>query len=144
MIRRPPRSTLFPYTTLFRSVLAAPPVAGLGELQNCFARADRARGRLGPSPHRKAESPGLLAAQPLVLPPRSFVQRQPPARNFGARTPVQILAAHRRRRLPVRCSVAQTLAQVRGEIRIVWAEAVGEENARAATSIPNANPIPPV
>src|SRR2546430_6697237 len=26
MIRRPPRSTLFPYTTLFRSVLAAQPV----------------------------------------------------------------------------------------------------------------------
>src|SRR5436309_10379312 len=25
MIRRPPRSTLFPYTTLFRSVLDAPP-----------------------------------------------------------------------------------------------------------------------
>src|SRR5258708_25869975 len=27
MIRRPPRSTLFPYTTLFRSRLAAPPAA---------------------------------------------------------------------------------------------------------------------
>src|SRR5260370_31520025 len=26
MIRRPPRSTLFPYTTLFRSVLLTPPV----------------------------------------------------------------------------------------------------------------------
>src|SRR2546422_4827577 len=25
MIRRPPRSTLFPYTTLFRSVVCAPP-----------------------------------------------------------------------------------------------------------------------
>src|SRR5258708_22426642 len=25
MIRRPPRSTLFPYTTLFRSVLSSPP-----------------------------------------------------------------------------------------------------------------------
>src|SRR5256885_12777878 len=25
MIRRPPRSTLFPYTTLFRSLLASPP-----------------------------------------------------------------------------------------------------------------------
>src|SRR3712207_6865815 len=25
MIRRPPRSTLFPYTTLFRSVLVVPP-----------------------------------------------------------------------------------------------------------------------
>src|SRR3712207_7105737 len=28
MIRRPPRSTLFPYTTLFRSRLDAQPVAG--------------------------------------------------------------------------------------------------------------------
>src|SRR5256885_12279991 len=28
MIRRPPRSTLFPYTTLFRSVLAQPLQAG--------------------------------------------------------------------------------------------------------------------
>src|SRR3712207_8609939 len=28
MIRRPPRSTLFPYTTLFRSSMAAPHVAG--------------------------------------------------------------------------------------------------------------------
>src|SRR3712207_3802978 len=30
MIRRPPRSTLFPYTTLFRSQVAAPGVAGVG------------------------------------------------------------------------------------------------------------------
>src|SRR2546425_3599687 len=30
MIRRPPRSTLFPYTTLFRSILAAGFVALLG------------------------------------------------------------------------------------------------------------------
>src|SRR5256884_6839264 len=29
MIRRPPRSTLFPYTTLFRSTLAQPPAGGL-------------------------------------------------------------------------------------------------------------------
>src|SRR5690554_7337593 len=29
MLRRPPRSTLFPYTTLFRSPLAAPIVGGL-------------------------------------------------------------------------------------------------------------------
>src|SRR5690242_21269652 len=28
MIRRPPRSTLFPYTTLFRSIASAPAVAG--------------------------------------------------------------------------------------------------------------------
>src|SRR5260370_32193291 len=30
MIRRPPRSTLFPYTTLFRSVLDASPTATAG------------------------------------------------------------------------------------------------------------------
>src|SRR3989440_1954097 len=31
MIRRPPRSTLFPYTTLFRSRVAAPELAGFSE-----------------------------------------------------------------------------------------------------------------
>src|SRR5258708_18854215 len=30
MIRRPPRSTLFPYTTLFRSVQEGGPLAGVG------------------------------------------------------------------------------------------------------------------
>src|SRR5436309_11043889 len=30
MIRRPPRSTLFPYTTLFRSLLVRPPAGLLG------------------------------------------------------------------------------------------------------------------
>src|SRR5438034_4616115 len=33
MIRRPPRSTLFPYTTLFRSALSALLAAGLGGCQ---------------------------------------------------------------------------------------------------------------
>src|SRR3712207_8850807 len=32
MIRRPPRSTLFPYTTLFRSGLARPDLGGIGTL----------------------------------------------------------------------------------------------------------------
>src|SRR5215468_11457956 len=31
MIRRPPRSTLFPYTTLFRSFFGASPFAGPGD-----------------------------------------------------------------------------------------------------------------
>src|SRR2546422_11591820 len=33
MIRRPPRSTLFPYTTLFRSLLRSPGVCGCGQLK---------------------------------------------------------------------------------------------------------------
>src|SRR3712207_8084582 len=40
MIRRPPRSTLFPYTTLFRSLVAR------GSTR-CPRRAPRARGALG-------------------------------------------------------------------------------------------------
>src|SRR3712207_7586320 len=38
MIRRPPRSTLFPYTTLFRSPSGTPAVGGVGR--------DRGRGRV--------------------------------------------------------------------------------------------------
>src|SRR2546430_6745033 len=34
MIRRPPRSTLFPYTTLFRSVLQVPPDTASGTAFN--------------------------------------------------------------------------------------------------------------
>src|SRR3712207_8045615 len=43
MIRRPPRSTLFPYTTLFRSATDAPPARSLRALN---AGADRAGGKL--------------------------------------------------------------------------------------------------
>src|SRR3712207_7301598 len=35
MIRRPPRSTLFPYTTLFRSLLRRLREAGIGTLVDC-------------------------------------------------------------------------------------------------------------
>src|SRR5215475_11484334 len=39
MIRRPPRSTLFPYTTLFRSAAAT------GRRQSCYARRRHSGGR---------------------------------------------------------------------------------------------------
>src|SRR5256885_8590200 len=44
MIRRPPRSTLFPYTTLFRSLSQGPPRQ---------ARPDRVRRWRGPSAHAR-------------------------------------------------------------------------------------------
>src|SRR3712207_8764028 len=61
MIRRPPRSTLFPYTTLFRSlgvvvVLGQPPVDDLGE----------------PARHRDGER-AAGAQDPDELPDRSDV-----------------------------------------------------------------------
>src|SRR5574341_633733 len=55
MIRRPPRSTLFPYTTLFRSVVDA------ALLQEIAQR-----------PHRVADLPGLFRRQPLRGGSRGF------------------------------------------------------------------------
>src|SRR5256885_9264458 len=40
MIRRPPRSTLFPYTTLFRSLLEIPLVERLGQVREIGFRDD--------------------------------------------------------------------------------------------------------
>src|SRR2546429_9516272 len=48
MIRRPPRSTLFPYTTLFRSVLQAPHAPALvGIAHPAFERRVAAAGGVG-------------------------------------------------------------------------------------------------
>src|SRR5437764_15480400 len=78
MIRRPPRSTLFPYTTLFRSVVPL----GVGH----GARVEPGVDDLGHAPHRAAARP----AAPGVLIDRRFVgvevARQPlppPLRELG-------------------------------------------------------------
>src|SRR3712207_7840686 len=47
MIRRPPRSTLFPYTTLFRSRVANPAVA---QVRPHLVDEDRAARKHGPEP----------------------------------------------------------------------------------------------
>src|SRR3712207_7530048 len=50
MIRRPPRSTLFPYTTLFRSDVEkrlAHPAGAVGGEEHALERADRVVGRHG-------------------------------------------------------------------------------------------------
>src|SRR5258708_34490978 len=48
MIRRPPRSTLFPYTTLFRSVLLLTAVAGLADITGDWGNDGVAYHLLGP------------------------------------------------------------------------------------------------
>src|SRR5258708_27782743 len=55
MIRRPPRSTLFPYTTLFRSALPA---------------GDAPPGAVPPRRHRARQPPDGRYATPPVAPPR--------------------------------------------------------------------------
>src|SRR5258705_9051316 len=55
MIRRPPRSTLFPYTTLFRSLFRVPldpddELPGIGQLDALDDRVGRPRHVLEPAP----------------------------------------------------------------------------------------------
>src|SRR2546430_3544968 len=59
MIRRPPRSTLFPYTTLFRSALALQPPGLAGQLLEVGGVPDRAAGQ--------DDGVGALAAQHLEV-----------------------------------------------------------------------------
>src|SRR5258708_31799180 len=68
MIRRPPRSTLFPYTTLFRSAVgAARPGAGPGGRGTCRRRSAR-RGRARRSEEHTSElqSPDHLVCRLLL------------------------------------------------------------------------------
>src|SRR2546426_5032043 len=56
MIRRPPRSTLFPYTTLFRSPRPAP-WAGRRSARGCRRRSRPSRRRPPPPPAPPCEGP---------------------------------------------------------------------------------------
>src|SRR3989442_2710282 len=57
MIRRPPRSTLFPYTTLFRSPSPGPPVRVTSTAHPCWRKA-RATGSSARSPARAFRQQG--------------------------------------------------------------------------------------
>src|SRR5690349_24513761 len=77
MIRRPPRSTLFPYTTLFRSVVGASgrasraalarrvPGDAAGAARVAARVRDAAAGRRGPNGRRSSRAvlPGLVGAR---------------------------------------------------------------------------------
>src|SRR3712207_7567746 len=69
MIRRPPRSTLFPYTTLFRSAEGAAhpqPERGADEV-----------GRVARGPLARAHQPGDLLAVALAEPSREEAEQRP-------------------------------------------------------------------
>src|SRR5690349_17750143 len=64
LLRRPPRSTLFPYTTLFRSIMERGSGGGLGRV-GLAARRHAARGRRGPAPPRLKQQRRRGAFAPL-------------------------------------------------------------------------------
>src|SRR2546429_4548132 len=63
MIRRPPRSTLFPYTTLFRSITYWPVTAGRAWASTLRIPADRASDPRTPSCHRSEEHTSELQSR---------------------------------------------------------------------------------
>src|SRR3989442_1991145 len=96
MIRRPPRSTLFPYTTLFRSVLDADDVAGeLAELPHWHKpdAKDRKSTRLNSSHVRisyavfclKKKRTTAPAEGPRPSSPTATPRRRTRSRYFGCR-----------------------------------------------------------
>src|SRR5438876_8529219 len=64
MIRRPPRSTLFPYTTLFRS--HSPPYHGYGPAGGERARDREARRRFAAGRERDRKSTRLNSSHPSI------------------------------------------------------------------------------
>src|SRR5689334_24200922 len=69
MIRRPPRSTLFPYTTLFRSVRIPRHEGRLRSLPGAVTQRERMAGRDrgGEGLPRATQARRRLAAQPVAL-----------------------------------------------------------------------------
>src|SRR3712207_8396687 len=90
MIRRPPRSTLVPYTTLFRSVQGFRPVEdgeGRGQVgqrsADVLGRGDAPRGRVDVAPDRSEEHTSeLQSRQYLVC--RLLLEKK---KNLKLRTP---------------------------------------------------------
>src|SRR2546422_7683872 len=92
MIRRPPRSTLFPYTTLFRSHVTLPLVSGRS-LSWCARPSVRRFSRTGiaaVAPFDRSSDQGASSAPPPPPPPHT-----PPANPPHAPTPRPALALHK-------------------------------------------------
>src|SRR2546422_4382878 len=87
MIRRPPRSTLFPYTTLFRSLVRrlAPPVGvACGDLHREEPREDRiARERRGGGERSEEHTSELQSRLQLVCPLLLEKKKQPQRHSVG-------------------------------------------------------------
>src|SRR5256886_15512550 len=69
MIRRPPRSTLFPYTTLFRSALEGAKTDFYGEFRAIFVASKKLHAG---THHAQTGSFGVLLAMPQVVPAKAF------------------------------------------------------------------------
>src|SRR2546430_13032930 len=92
MIRRPPRSTLFPYTTLFRSHLGPARAVGPGAVhQHDVRRLHRLRGlRVGKTDRSEEHTSELQSQSNLVC--RLLLEKKKNEIVYSARLLVQLLS----------------------------------------------------
>src|SRR2546430_13130223 len=102
MIRRPPRSTLFPYTTLFRSVGGVRGRGGSGDLCAAPPRGLRRTGRPGRHARSEEHTSELQSQSNLVC--RLLLEKKKKIK--------QLLVQHLRQScVSYRCTVQLTLSQ---------------------------------
>src|SRR5688572_32712121 len=71
MLRRPPRSTLFPYTTLFRSTKVTSDCCSSGSARSMAARADAAGEGIGAGGNGSSFAPASISSLTIGVSPRS-------------------------------------------------------------------------
>src|SRR2546430_9542297 len=86
MIRRPPRSTLFPYTTLFRSIQAD--VAKKKDIERLFAETRKAFGRLEDRKSTRLNSSHSQISYAV------FCLKKKKKKAPSDRSPIQVRSAH--------------------------------------------------
>src|SRR2546422_2642825 len=91
MIRRPPRSTLFPYTTLFRSHVRRPGLARTAA--GVPRRARRGRGLPGPGGRSEEHTSELQSRLHLVC--RLLLEKKKKKLKYILNVRAQIVIAHR-------------------------------------------------
>src|SRR2546430_9518413 len=124
MIRRPPRSTLFPYTTLFRSA-AWPPMEALLHTQ---------AGARAPLPRPKRLAPGLKPYAAAVLEQARYTFRLDLATGrleTSGGAPSAAERAWLRDTLPVH---ARTVYQPEEHLAVIVAQVAGEPRSEEHTS----------
>src|SRR2546422_6397784 len=99
MIRRPPRSTLFPYTTLFRSQVSRPvrggPAGTPDACPRCYAetpRRDSLRGNARPGGLARSEEHTSELQSRLHLVCRLLLEKKKKKNNFSLNQSIEIYA----------------------------------------------------
>src|ERR1035438_823727 len=122
MIRRPPRSTLFPYTTLFRSKRAHPTVSGVGS--------ERARLVSGEGGRRQGADTGYRGG-PELIPPDAYLATG----GFHVAVHIPVLEVRKRTNSAGCCAGRRTIIPIGEAIHQAITQGIHGSAAKAGNAI---------